>query len=62
MRGYLPMDREFFLGSLIGARDREFGVGRLNQFFKRILELQETPQQGLQLMSNLHNILEANLA
>ena len=33
MRGYLPLDREFFLGSLIGARDREFGVGRLKPIF-----------------------------
>ena len=29
MRGYLPMDRENFQGSLLGARDREYAVCRL---------------------------------
>ena len=29
VRGYLPIDRELFLGSLLGARNREFGVCRL---------------------------------
>ena len=27
--GYLPIDKEFFNGSLLGARDREYGVCRL---------------------------------
>ena len=29
MRGYLPMDRENFQGSLLGARDREYAVCNL---------------------------------
>ena len=29
VRGYLPCDRELFFGSLIAARDREYGVCRL---------------------------------
>ena len=33
VRGYLPADRELYLGSLIGARDREFGVSRLKKRF-----------------------------
>ena len=35
MRGCLPLDRDFFIGSLIGARDREFGLGRLKPVFLR---------------------------
>ena len=35
MRGYFPIDREFFLGSLLGARNREFGVMRLKPIFLR---------------------------
>ena len=30
-RGYLPIDRDLYLGSLIAARDREYGVCRLKQ-------------------------------
>ena len=28
-RGCLPLDREYFMGSILGARDREYGVCRL---------------------------------
>ena len=32
VRGFLPEDRELFKNSLVGARDREFGVCRLITF------------------------------
>ena len=44
LRGYLPMDRDFFLGSLIGARNREFAVCRLKpKLLKNLREAREPP-------------------
>ena len=44
LRGYLPMERDYFLGSLIGARDREFAVCRLKpKLLKNLREAREPP-------------------
>ena len=44
IRGYLPMDRKFLLGSLIGARDRETAVCRLKtKLLSNLREAREPP-------------------
>ena len=44
VRGYLPIDREFFQGSLIAARDREYAVCRLKpKFLKNSQDSREPP-------------------
>ena len=44
VRGYLPIDRDFFQGSLTGARDREYAVCRIKpQFLKNCRDAREPP-------------------
>jgi len=35
VKGHLPLDRQYFLGSLIGARNREYSVCRIKEYFLR---------------------------
>ena len=35
MKGHLPLDRQYFLGSLIGARNREYSVCRIKEYMLR---------------------------
>ena len=35
VRGHLPLDRQYFLGSLLGARNREYGVCRIKEYMLR---------------------------
>ena len=44
LRGYLPMYREYFQGSLLAARDREYSVCRITpKFLKNCIDARDAP-------------------
>ena len=53
MKGYLPQDRELFKGSLVGARDREFGVSRLKTKMLENCKLAREPPVKVSADENL---------